>query len=553
MGLELNGTEHAHKRALLKAIGITEDELSKPLIAIICNNSSMANGSHISNILEAVKTGISNKGGVPIVMPCTNIVEEFTAGGEGAKYAMPSRELIADSVESILNAHSFDGAVFVPSGDIAAAGMMLGCVRVNIPSVFVSGGFMASSKVKSSNANFASIISGQAKVKQGELDLSNFEALENQACAQSGAASPTFIHIAMDCFLEALGLALAGNGTIPACSPDRIRLAKESGASLLKLITNDITPRMIATKDAITNALAVDFSVGTTTSTMLHALALITELDIPKFNLDFIMEKIASKIPTLFALSPTCKFDNSDFYSAGGIMAVLNELNNTGLIAGSALSVTNHAISKSFSKYNIANSDVIKTTSSSIFPTSSLMMPNGNIAQECAFTRKKQDTKFPTSLVGKAKVFNSEEDAIASINAGSVQKGSVVVIRYEGPKGGPGMREMVAPIIAAASLGLENDVAFITDGRFSQTFNTLTVDCISPEAHERGKIALIEDGDKITIDLSKNKLDVDINAKDLKMREKKMRTKDTSPTGQLLRYRFLTTNAENGLAYRKKF
>jgi len=553
MALELTGIEHAHKRALLKATGITDEELSKPLIAIICSPSSMANGNHIANLLDAVKSGIYSKGGTPIVMPCANIAEEFATGSENAKYAMPNRELIADSVESILNAYSFDGSIFVPSSDIAAAGMLLGAVRVNIPSIFVSGGFMASDFVGEEYANFSHIVAGQAKVKHGKLDLSKFEALENSACTSSGAATTTSVHIAMDCFLEALGLALPGNGTLSATSPDRIRLAKETGAALLKLITNDITPRMIATKDAITNAITVDLSVGTTTSTMLHALALITELDIPKFNLDFIVEKIAPKTPTLFSLSPDCKFDTSDFNIAGGIMAILNELNSLGLIIGSALCVTNHAIEKTFSKFNIKNSDILKRASNPIFATSSFVNLSGNVAQESAFARKKQDSKFPTPFIGKAKVFNSEEDAMANINAGSVQKGNVVVIRYEGPKGGPGMREMVSPIIAAASLGLENDVAFITDGRFSQTFGTLAVDCISAEAHERGKIALIEDGDKITIDLAKNKLDVDINAKDLKMREKKLRTKDTNPTGQLLRYRFLTTSAENGLAFRKKF
>jgi len=553
MSLEkFQGIENAHKRAILKTMGLTDDDLSKPLVAVVATSTNMPNGNHIYRIIDSVKAGILAKGGVPVVMSIPSFCDEFSLGSEGAKYALPSRELIADSVESILISHSFDGAVFVPINDTASAGMLLGSIRINIPSIFVSSGCMASSRLNGKNVNFNSVLEAQGKVRSGEMDLSEASTIENTACSFCGYSCTSGVNNAMDCFIETIGMALSGNGSIPAGMSDRIRLAKNSGIALMKLISNDITPRMIMTRDAFLNAITVDLSIGTSTSTLLHVLAFIEECGIQKLDLEAI-SKMSTKIPSLFALSPTQAYDNLDFYMAGGVMAVMRELNKNGLIVGNTITASNKPVSSVFASAKIANSNVIKTIDNAVFPTSSLViMDKGNLA-DYAVVRKVFDGKSATQFVGKAKVFNSEEDAVNSINAGNIKKGDIVVIRYEGPKGGPGMREMIAPIVALVGQGLQNDVALITDGRFASGLNALAVDCIAPEAMAHGKIALIEDGDKITIDLTKAKLDVDMNAKDAKIREKKLRLKDSNPTGYLLRYKYLVTSSDKGATLKKKF
>lgn len=552
MSKEMLNMEKAPQRALLKALGLSDSDIAKPLIAIVSAHSEIVPGhAHLDRITDAVKAGIYSNGGTPVVVPSIGVCDGLAMGHNGMKYSLPSRELIADSVESMLIGHSFDGVVLVPNCDKIVPGMVMGAIRVNIPTIVVSGGPMQSGYYKGEKLSFSSVYEGLGKVKSGDMSLDELADIENNACPGCGSCCGMYTANSLNCLCEAIGIALPGNGTITAVSAERQRLAKTAGASIMKLVSNAITPKMIMTKEAIDNALAVDMAIGASSNTVLHLLAIANECGI-KLDLDKI-QKISDKTPNLCKLSPASKYDMEDLGRAGGIMAIMKLLSKKGLIDGNALSVTNKAISKSYAKADVYNAEVIHTLEDPIMPYGGIAVLKGNIADEGAVVKRSAVAKEAMTFSGKAKVFNSEEDAVASIMSGSIVKGDVVVIRYEGPKGGPGMREMLAPTSALSGMGLDGDVALITDGRFSGATRGLAIGHVCPEAAVGGKIGLIEDGDKIDIDITKGKLQLDVNSKELGKRLKKWKPVDKSTSGWLLRYGYLVTSANQGAVLKKKF
>jgi len=541
----LQGIDKAPQRSLYKALGLSDDELNKPLIAVVSAFSEAVPGhAHLDKIADAVKTGVLMAGGVPIVIPSIGMCDGIAMGHAGMRYSLPSRELIADSVEAMLIGHAFDGAVFIPNCDKIVPGMLMGAARVNIPSVFVSGGAMLSGYHKGKKIGLSNVFEAIGAVKAGKIGNSELTDIENCACPGCGSCCGMYTANSMNCICEALGIALPGNGTIPAVSADRRRLAKKAGAAIMKLVADAVTPRRILTKTAFNNAFTLDMAIGASTNSILHLLALAHECNV---NVNYATITAASnKTPTLCKLSPASSQDMEDLNRAGGVMAILNELASLELIDGTALTVTNAPLSESYKDAEITNHEVIKSKDSPYSPTGGIKVLTGNIAEEGSVVKASGIDPSIKSFAGKAKVFDSEEDASLAISGGKIVKGDVVVIRYEGPKGGPGMREMLGPTAALTGMGLGKDVALITDGRFSGATRGIAVGHICPEAAAGGKIAYINNGDKITIDLTKGSINVDVNAKDLAARMKKQKLKDISCSGYLLRYSKAVTNASKG-------
>jgi dihydroxy-acid dehydratase len=548
----LSGIEKAPQRALLKALGLTDDELERPLIAVVSAHSEIVPGhSHLDKVAAAAKAGIYSAGGTPVVIPSIGICDGIAMGHAGMHYSLPSRELIADSLESMLLGHAFDGAVLIPNCDKIIPGMLMGAARANIPSVVISGGPMQSGIHNGKKITFSTVYEGIGKVKGGSMDLDEFKDIENRACPGCGSCAGMYTANSLNCLCEALGMALPGNGTVPAVSSDRIRLAKETGAAAVKLVARDIRPRMILTKEAFMNALAVDMAIGASSNTVLHLFALADECGI-KLTLDTV-SAIADKTPNLCRLSPASEYDMEDLNRAGGIMAVLSELHKGGLIDDKTLTVKDRPLSRLFKGVKALDNDVIRPFNAPLSDKGGIAVLKGNLAEDGAIVKRSAVADSALTFTGKAKVFDGEEAAVNAILGGSVKKGDAVIIRYEGPKGGPGMREMLAPTAALCGMGLDAHVALITDGRFSGASRGLCIGHICPEAADGGRIALVEDGDKIEIDILKGKLSVDINVKDLKAREKKWKPKDASPSGWLLRYSYLVTGANTGAVLKKKF
>lgn len=546
-----SGIEKAPQRALYKALGLTDDEIAKPIIAVISAKSEIVPGHiHLDNITDAVKAGVYAAGGTPVVVPSIGICDGIAMGHDGMRYSLPSRELIADSVESMLIGHAFDGAVLVPNCDKIVPGMLMGAARVNLPAVLVSGGPMESGNFRGEKVSLSSAFEAVGKVKAGEMSLGDLSELENCACPGCGSCCGMYTANSINCLCEALGMALPGNGTISAVKADRIRLAKAAGAAVMKLVQNDIRPRMILTKDAFTNALAADMAIGASTNTVLHLFAVAAECGIT-LTLDM-LQQISDRTPNLCRLSPASTRDMSDLGQSGGMMAVLNQLAQKNLIKGDCLTVTGKSLSKSYSKAEITG-DAINPIDDPIAPYGGIAVLHGNICEDGAVVKRSAISQNMMTFTGKAKCFDSEEDCLRAIMGGKIQKGDVIVIRYEGPKGGPGMREMLSPTSALCGMGLDEDVALITDGRFSGATRGAAIGHVCPEAADGGKIALIKDGDKISIDIPAGRLNLEINAKEMAARTKKFRPKDDEPSGWLLRYKYLVTKASQGAVLKKKF
>ncbi|MCL2797779.1 MAG: dihydroxy-acid dehydratase [Firmicutes bacterium] len=548
------GIERAPRRALLKALGLSCEDFAKPLIAVISAQSEIVPGhTHLHKVADAVKAGIYESGGIPFVIPSIGICDGLAMGKAGMRYSLPSRELIADSVESMLLAHEFDGVALLPNCDKVVPGMLMGAARVNIPSIVVSGGPMQSGRHKGQKIGLSTVFEGVGKAKSGQLSVSELTEIENKACPGCGACNGMYTANSMNCMCEAIGMALPGNGTIPAASADRVRLAKASGKALAKLVSNAVTPRMILTKEAFNNAIAATMAIGASTNTVLHILALSDECSV-KLDLDAI-QKIADKTPTLCRLSPASDFDMEDFNEAGGMSAVLAELAKLpGLIDGNRLTVTNRPLSDSYRGAEVLDERVIRPASNPHSAKGGIAVLYGSLAEDGAVVKRGAVDDKALVFSGRARVFNDEESAVRDILDGRIKRGDAMVIRYEGPKGGPGMREMLSATAALCGMGLDKDVALITDGRFSGATRGLCVGHVCPEAAAGGRIAYVEDGDPIVIDIPKGKLEVSINPKDLKMREKKWKPKDCTPSGGwLLRYSYLVTGADKGAVLKKKF
>lgn len=540
------------QRSLLKALGLSDSEIAKPLIAIISAKSEIVPGHiHLDKICDAVKAGVYASGGTPVVIPSIGICDGIAMGHNGMKYSLPSRELIADSVESMLYGHAFDGVVLVPNCDKIVPGMLMGAARVNIPAVLVSGGPMESGYYNGKKLSFSSTYEGIGALKAGKISLEELKNIENCACPGCGSCCGMYTANSMNCICEALGIALPGNGTVLAVSSERVRLAKKTGEQIMKLISDDIRPRSILTKAAFMNALALDMAIGASTNTILHLFAIADECGI-KLDLATV-QQVSDKTPNLCKLSPASDNDMQDLGRAGGIMAILNQLSSKTLIDGSAFTITCKPLKDSYKNSSILNENIIRPISSPLSPLGGITVLKGNIAEEGAVIKRSAVAAEAMVFSGTAKVFDSEEDAVNAIMGGIIKKGDVVVIRYEGPVGGPGMREMLAPTSALSGMGLDKDVALITDGRFSGATRGVAVGHVCPEAAAGGKIGLICDGDKIDIDINKGKLNLNINAKELSNRQKKWKPKDSNPTGYLLRYAHLVTSANNGATLKKKF
>ncbi len=553
MGKELvQGIEKTPQRSLFKALGFSDDELSKPLIAVISAKSEIVPGHmHLDRITDAVKAGVYSAGGTPIVIPSIGVCDGIAMGHDGMRYSLPSRELIADSVESMLIGHAFDGAVLVPNCDKIVPGMIMGAARVNIPSIVISGGAMESGYFKGNKTSLSSCFEAVGKVQAGTMSVDELKELENCACPGCGSCCGMYTANSLNCLSEALGIALPGNGTILATSSERIRLAKKAGSSIMKLVSNDIRPRMILTEEAFTNALAVDMAIGASTNTILHLFAIANECGI-KLDLSLV-QKVSDRTPNLCKLSPATENDMQDLGRAGGIMAIMNQLAQKNLINSDALTVLNKSIKSSYKNAEIINPDIIHPIDNPIAPTGGIAVLKGNFCEDGAVVKRSAVAPEMMTFTGVAKVFDCEEDCVSAIMSGKIKKGNVVIIRYEGPKGGPGMREMLSPTSALVGMGLDKDVALITDGRFSGATRGAAIGHVSPEASVGGKIALINDGDKITIDIPNGKLNVDIKAKELQARTKKWKPKDRNLNGWLLRYSYLVTSADKGAVLKTKF
>ena len=558
MSKELSsGIEKAPQRALYKALGLSDEEIAKPIIAVISAKSEIVPGHiHLDSITDAVKAGIYAAGGTPVVVPSIGICDGIAMGHDGMRYSLPSRELIADSVESMLIGHAFDGAVLVPNCDKIVPGMLMGAARVNLPAVLVSGGPMESGVYRGKKVSLSTAFEAVGKVKSGKMSLDELTELENCACPGCGSCCGMYTANSINCLCEALGMALPGNGTVPAVKAERIRLAKKAGETIMKLVENDIRPRMILKKEAFKNALAVDMAIGASTNTVLHLFAIAAECNIT-LTLDLLQE-ISDRTPNLCKLSPSTERDMAELGASGGIMAVMNELatvkdkKGNGIIAGDALTVTGKSISHSYSNARITG-DAIQPVSNPISPCGGIAVLKGNIADDGAVVKRSAVSPNMLNFTGKAKCFDSEEDCVHAIMGGKIQKGDVIVIRYEGPKGGPGMREMLSPTSALCGMGLDEDVALITDGRFSGATRGAAIGHVCPEAAAGGKIALVKDGDKISINIPEGKLNLEINAKEMAARLKKYRPKDDEPSGWLLRYKYLVTSAAQGAVLKTKF
>ena len=544
------GIERAPHRSLFKAMGYTDEEIARPLIGVVnAANEIIPGHIHLDLITEDVKAGIRMSGGTPVEFPAIGVCDGIAMGHRGMKYSLASRELIADSVEVMATAHPFDALVFVPNCDKIVPGMLMAALRLNIPAIFVSGGPMLAGSLAGKKVDLITVFEGVGAVKAHRMTQKMLKSLEDAACPGCGSCSGMFTANSMNCLTEAIGLGLPGNGTIPAVHAARRRLAKQAGMKIMELLRKNIRPRDIATLAAFKNALAVDMALGCSTNTALHIPAIAHEGGI-KLELDLFNE-ISKKTPHICHLSPAGHHHIEDLEVAGGIQGVLKEINNLGILDLKVMTATGKTLGDNLKKACVTDYDVIRSVKNPYHAEGGLAILRGNLAPDGAVV--KQSAVAPEMLVneGVARVFDGEDDAIAAILGGNIHPGDVVVIRYAGPKGGPGMPEMLAPTSAIAGMGLDKTVALLTDGRFSGGSRGAAIGHISPEAAEGGPIALIRDEDRIAIDIPNKKLTLKVSEKELA--ERKKRFKPPMPVitrGYLARYARLVTSASTGAIFK---
>lgn len=542
------GPGRAPHRSLFYAMGYSKDDLSKPLIGVVnAQNEIIPGHVHLNDIAQAVKHGILANGGTPIEFPAIGICDGIAMGHSGMKYPLASRELIADSIEAVTNGHKFDALVLIPNCDKIVPGMLMAAARLNIPAIVVSGGPMLAGKFQGNDVSLSTVFEGAGKFANNQMSAAELEELEQSACPGCGSCSGMFTANTMNCLTEALGMGLPGNGTIPAAYQGaRLNLAKQAGKQIMYLVKHNICARDILTQAAFENAITVDMAIGGSSNTVLHLPAIAHEAGI-KLPLE-LFNQISAKTPYLTKLSPAPKaFHIQDLNEAGGIYAVMSELNKKSLLNLEAKTVTGCNLGELLPNYQIRRPDVIKTVETAHSPTGGIAILSGNLAPDCAVV--KESAVAPEMLIhqGPAKVYDSEETAIEAILGGKIVKGDVVVIRYEGPKGGPGMREMLNPTSVLAGMGLDKDVALITDGRFSGATRGACIGHVSPEAREGGVIGLIKDGDLISINIPARKLEVLVSAEELTLRKQNwIKPAAKVKTGYLARYASLVTSANTG-------
>lgn len=542
----LKGVERAPHRALFKAMGYTDEELSRPLIAIVnAANEIIPGHIHLDKIVEAVKAGVRMAGGTPIEFGAIGICDGIAMGHIGMRYSLASRELIADSAESMLLGHAFDGAVFVPNCDKIVPGMLMAAGRVNIPSIFISGGPMMAGNFRGNRADLNSVFEGVGAVAVGKMSEADLSELEDSACPGCGSCSGMFTANTMNCLTEVLGMGLPGNGTIPAVDARRIRLAKKAGMQIMELVAKNLRPRDIMIEEAFANAFTVDMAIGGSTNTVLHLPAIAHELGI-RIDLNWINE-IGAKTPHLAYLRPGGIHHIQDLDEAGGISAVLAVLHQQGLIHGGTLTVTGKTLAENIKDAKVLRDDVIRSVDNAYHAEGGLAILWGNLAPDGCVVKQSAVAPEMMRHEGPARVFDSEAEAIAAILGGKIVAGDIVVIRYEGPKGGPGMPEMLSPTSAIAGMGLDKDVALITDGRFSGASRGASIGHISPEAVEGGPIALVQEGDRIKIDIPGRRIDVLVSEEELAKRKASWKAPEPKiKQGYLNRYSRLVTSANTG-------
>lgn len=539
------GVERIPHRALFYALGFTDEELNRPIIGVVnAHNEIIPGHMHLDDIAEAVKAGIRMAGGTPVEFPAIGVCDGIAMNHEGMFYSLPSREHIADSVEIMATAHPFDGLVFIPNCDKIVPGMLMAALRLNIPSIFCSGGPMLPGCVNGSRVALTNAFEAPAAVLSGKMDEATAEAIADGACPGCGSCAGMFTANSMNCMTEILGLALAGNGTVPAVDSHRIRLAKRTGMWIMELVKRDLRPRSIVTDKAIKNALVCDMALGCSTNTMLHLPAIAHEAGL-RFQLDRVNE-ISDSVPHIVKLNPAGQHFLVDLNNAGGLSAVMKRLDGMGLICADALTVDGEW-SDRINAARIADDNVIRTRETAYSPTGGLAVLYGNLALDGAVVKK--GAVLPEMLVhtGPAKCFDSEEECCAGLYGGAVKPGDVVIVRYEGPRGGPGMREMLSPTAALAGMGLDSSCALITDGRFSGVSRGASIGHVSPEAASGGLLAYVEDGDMISIDIPAHRIELLVGEDELKRRRERTGSKKLRPvSGYLKRYRALVSSADRG-------
>ncbi len=540
------GIERAPHRSLFKAMGYTDEEINRPLIGIANAKSEIIPGHiHLDKIAEAVKAGIRMAGGTPVEFGVIGVCDGIAMGHIGMKYSLATRELIADSCESMGMAHSFDGMVFIPNCDKIVPGMLMAAARMDIPSIFISGGPMLSVSRGGKSLDLLSMFEAVGAHKIGKMSDEEVADWEDHACPGCGSCSGMFTANSMNCLTEVLGMGLPGNGTIPAVYAERIRLAKRAGMQIMELVRKDIKPSDILTDKSFENALAVDMALGCSTNSVLHLPAIANELGIT-IDLDIINE-ISAKVPNLCRLSPAGEHYIQDLYAAGGVQGVMKELSRKGLLHLDLMTVTGKTVGENIEKAKVADYQVIRSIDNPYSPTGGIAVLRGNLAPDGAVVKRSAVAEEMLVHKGPARVFDSEESAIEAIYKGQIVKGDVVIIRYEGPKGGPGMREMLSPTSAIGGMGLDKDVALITDGRFSGATRGASIGHVSPEAMEGGPIALVRDGDIISIDIPNGRLNVEISDEELDRRRAAWKAPAPRITGGYLgRYSRLVTSASTG-------
>ena len=540
------GINAAPQRSLLKALGLCDAEIGKPLIGVVSSKNDIVPGHmNLDKIVDAVKQGVALAGGVPIVFPAIAVCDGLAMGHVGMKYSLVSRELIADSTESMAMAHPFDGLVMVAACDKNVPGLLMAAARLNIPSIVISGGAMLAGHFEGHKVSYSNISEAVSQFRTGKITPIQFEDLENKACPSCGSCSGMFTANSMNCLSEVLGMALPGNGTIPAVYSARLRLAKESGMKIMDLVRDDLKPRDIMTHDAFMNALAIDMALGCSTNSMLHLPAIAHECGI---DLDLsVANEISKHTPNLCHLAPAGNHYIEELDEAGGIRAVMAEIAKLGFLKTDLMTVTGKTVAENIKGAKILNTEIIHTVDNPISKEGGIAVLKGNLAPEGSVVKRSAVAPEMMHHKGKARVFDCEEDALNAIYGGKINAGEVVVIRYEGPKGGPGMREMLNPTSAIMGSGLGNCVALITDGRFSGATRGAAIGHVSPEAAVGGPIALIKEGDMIEIDIPANTISVDVSDEEMTKRraEWKLRTPRVN-TGYLARYAKLVSSGCKG-------
>lgn len=540
------GMQQAPHRSLFNALGMTQEEMDRPLVGIVSSYNEIVPGHmNLDKIVEAVKMGVAMAGGTPIVFPAIAVCDGIAMGHVGMKYSLVTRDLIADSTEAMAMAHQFDALVMVPNCDKNVPGLLMAAARINVPTVFVSGGPMLAGHVKGQKRSLSSMFEAVGAYAAGTMTEEDVREFEEKVCPTCGSCSGMYTANSMNCLTEALGMGLKGNGTIPAVYSERIKLAKHAGMQVMELLKKNIRPRDIMTEKAFLNALTVDMALGCSTNSMLHLPAIAHEAGV-ELNME-IANEMSARTPNLCHLAPAGPTYMEDLNEAGGVYAVMNELNKKGLLYTDLMTVTGKTVGENIAGCVNKNPEVIRPIDNPYSEIGGIAVLKGNLAPDTAVV--KRSAVVPEMMVheGPARVFDCEEDAITAIKGGKIVAGDVVVIRYEGPKGGPGMREMLNPTSAIAGMGLGSTVALITDGRFSGASRGASIGHVSPEAAVGGPIALVEEGDRIRIDIPNNKLELLVSDEELAARKAKWQPREPRvTTGYLARYAKMVTSGNRG-------